>query len=142
MPKDPPPPSATVVPPALLNAVVPSQTLGEAGQSLWDRIQREYGIEDAAGVEILSQICLAADRAAALADAVTRDGVMVQTKDGPRPHLGIRAALSVQTFIVRSLRELGLTTQSVKPVGRPAGLPVMEDFDANRSPSYRSAHSR
>jgi hypothetical protein len=56
----------------LPNSVAPSCTLGEAGLSLWDRMQREYEVEDAASVEILTQVCLAADRRAELAGSTSK----------------------------------------------------------------------
>jgi hypothetical protein len=40
----------------------PPRKLGEHGQALWDAITAEYRIEDAGGVEILTQACLAACR--------------------------------------------------------------------------------
>jgi hypothetical protein len=49
------------------NAPKPPRKLGDAGLSLWNRVQSEYGITDVGGVELLMQACLAADRAEALA---------------------------------------------------------------------------
>ena len=116
------PPSAIAVPASpLANSVAPSCNLGEAGQSLWDRIQHEYEVADAASVEVLTQVCLAADRRAELADAIARDGPLVQTAAGVREHPSIKSELAARNFIVRGLRELGLTQQSIQPVGRPSG---------------------
>jgi hypothetical protein len=104
------------------NSTAPSCDLGEAGQSLWDRIQREYEVEDAASVEVLTQVCLAADRRAELANAIARDGPLVQTTAGMREHPLIKSELAARNFIMKGLRELGLTQQSIQPVGRPPGL--------------------
>jgi Phage terminase, small subunit len=140
MPKDLPPSTPTIPAPALLNSVSPSHTLGEAGQSLWDRIQNEYAVEDAASVEVLTQLCLAADRRAELAAAITRDGAAIQTEAGLREHPLLKSELAARNFILKALRELGLTQQSIKPVGRPSGLPAMRGMNrnANRSPAARS----
>jgi hypothetical protein len=51
----------------------PSRPLGDHGQSLWDRITAEYVVEDAAGIEFLTQACQAVDRAAAIVPAPPRD---------------------------------------------------------------------
>jgi Phage terminase, small subunit len=139
MPQEPRSPPSTSSPP-LLNSIAPSHTLGEAGQSLWDRIQREYAVEDSASVEVLTQVCLAADRASELATVITRDGATIQTKDGPRQHPAAKGELAARAFVIKGLRELGLTQQSIKPVGRPSGLPTMrgQNRNANRSPAARS----
>jgi Phage terminase, small subunit len=130
MPQEPRSPSPIPAPPRL-NSVAPAEVLGRAGQSLWDRVQTEYGIEDAAGVELLTGACVATDRAAEFAAVVARDGAMLQGKDGPRPHPAVRGELEARAFVLKTLRELGLTTQSVKAVGRPAGVPRGQN--ANRS---------
>jgi hypothetical protein len=103
------------------NSIAPSCDLGEAGRSLWDRIQTEYEVEDAASVEVLTQVCLAADRRAELAAAIARDGALVQTTAGMREHPLIKSELAARSFIVKGLRELGLTQQSIQPIGRPSG---------------------
>jgi hypothetical protein len=130
MPQE-PPSTRTVFAPARLNSVIPSCNLKEAGQNLWDKVQHEFGIEDAAGVEILTSACVATDRAAEFAAVVARDGAMIQGKDGPRQHPAVRGEFEARAFVVKTLRELGLTTQSVKAVGRPAGVPRGQN--ANRS---------
>jgi hypothetical protein len=118
-----PPPSPNIPAPARLNSVAPSQSLNAAGLSLWDRVQVEFGIEDAAGVELLTSACVATDRAAEFAAVIARDGAMIQGKDGPRQHPAVRGELEARAFVVKTLRELGLTTQSIKRLGRPGGVP-------------------
>src|SRR5690348_10213530 len=41
----------------------PPRPLASAGESLWNRIQVEYAISDAGGIELLAQCCEALDRA-------------------------------------------------------------------------------
>ena len=41
---------------------------------LWDEVQREYGVTDRGGIELLAQACGALDRAEALGEAIARDG--------------------------------------------------------------------
>ena len=52
----------------------PPRTLGAHGLELWERVQSEYAIEDAGGIEVLAQACLALDRAEALAARINAEG--------------------------------------------------------------------
>jgi hypothetical protein len=45
-------------------AGIPSE-LGEAGQRLWQLVQSQFRVDDAGGILLLTQCCLAADRVAA-----------------------------------------------------------------------------
>jgi hypothetical protein len=65
MAKNPDKPPLTLVGPSTIG-IAPSRQLGEHGLALWNRIQAEYRIDDAGGIELLAQRCAAADRAEAL----------------------------------------------------------------------------
>ena len=54
----------------------PPRPLGHHGRELWDTIQSEFFLEDAAGIEILAQACAALDLAEALAAQIARDGTL------------------------------------------------------------------
>jgi hypothetical protein len=100
----------------------PSRPLGEHGQALWRRVLVEYDVSDASGVEILTQACLACDRAEALAECVAVDGVTVRTPQGIKTHPAIREELSCRGFVVRTLQKLGLNFEPVRAgPGRPPG---------------------
>jgi hypothetical protein len=102
----------------------PPSTLGEAGLDLWRKVMAEYAITDVGGVEILAQACAAADRAAALARQIEKDGEIVETKAGPKDHPGLKHELACRSFVVRALLRLGLDVEPVRPTpGRP-GRPV------------------
>ena len=73
------------------------------------------------GREILAQACAALDRAEELAEAIARDGAIVQTRSGPKEHPGLRAELANRAFVVRSIQRLGLDVEPVRPIGRPSG---------------------
>jgi hypothetical protein len=60
----------------------PFRPLGEHGAKLWARVLAEYDVSDAAGVEMLTQACLACDRAEALAAHVNEEGEIVPTPQG------------------------------------------------------------
>jgi hypothetical protein len=100
----------------------PPRPLGEHGRLLWNAIQREYGIQDVGGRELLGQICAAVDRAEALAAAIKTDGDVIYTRAGvPRSHPAIKDELGCRAFIVRAIEKLGISVESIKPVGRPVG---------------------
>jgi hypothetical protein len=85
------PPHLTVVEPGL-SGPQPSRPLGAHGVALWRRVTREYLIEDAAGIEMLTQICQACDRAEALAAHVSEDGEIVRTPAGIKARPAVSAA--------------------------------------------------
>ena len=101
--------------------VLPPRKLGRHGLALWKRIQAEFAVDDVGSVEILMQVCAAADRAEALARQIRQDGEVIRTKTGPRSHPAIKDELSCRGFIVRGLARLGITLEPVKSVGRPSG---------------------
>jgi hypothetical protein len=104
------------------NPLAPPPGLGEAGTKLWHAIHADYVIDDAGGLEMLAQICGAADRVAEYAAAIARDGPTVRTKTGVRDHPLLRHELAAQSFIVRSLHRLGLDIIPPRnEVGRPSG---------------------
>src|SRR6516162_1033036 len=102
-------------------ATKPSRKLGDAGLSLWQSIQSEYRIDDAAGIELLMQACEAADRVARLAEGIDKDGEVIETENGPKAHPALKEQLSHRAFIVRTLRALGL---NLEPVRATAGRPT------------------
>ncbi len=96
--------------------------LGPHGWALWDRVHREYRIEDAGGVELLLLACLARDRAASCRQTIDRDGELIATKHGPREHPLLRAELGAMAFCVKTLRALGLDVEPLRATaGRPPG---------------------
>jgi hypothetical protein len=99
----------------------PPRHLGQHGRQLWDAVQREYGIADRGGIELLAQCCAAADTAEALAAAIARDGAVIYSRTGvPRSHPAVKDALACRAFIVKTIERLGLNVEAIKPgPGRP-----------------------
>jgi len=112
-----------------LPPLAPPQALGPAGQSLWDRIQYEWRIDDAAGIELLAQACCAADRAQSLAAVIEQDGPVIRSNTGVRAHPCLRDELAARSFVVRTLQRLGLTEEAIKSVGRPSRQDRDSDAD-------------
>jgi hypothetical protein len=111
-------PPLTVVDPAL-TGVAPPRKLGQHGLSLWNSVQNAYRIDDVGGIELLAQACAAADRVEALAERITADGEVVNTRAGPKAHPALRDELAGRAFVVRTLERLGLNVETIKPLGRP-----------------------
>src|SRR5262249_35809213 len=101
------------------NAPNPPRKLGEAGESLWFRVQSEYRIEDVGGGGLLIQACLEQDRVEELAATITQDGARVMTKTGLKDHPCLKHELAARAFICRTLQRLGITDEVIKPVGHP-----------------------
>ena len=100
----------------------PPRQLGEAGTALWRSIQGEYDIWDPGGSEILMQACECADRLAVLSARIETDGIIVETKTGPKPHPLLRDEVSNRSFLTRTLERLGLNLEAIRPrSGRPSG---------------------
>src|SRR5262249_42783499 len=88
-------------------AISPPRPLGPHGRALWDRVQREYGIRDVGGVELLAQACAAEERAERLAEAIAEDGDVVHTRTGiPKTHPAVKEELACRAFVVRTLERL------------------------------------
>jgi hypothetical protein len=107
--------------PAAVPAASPDR-LGLHGQALWDRIHAEYRLEDAGGVELLVLACLARDRAAACRAKIDRDGEIIETKGGSRPHPLLKAELAAMAFCAKTLRALGLDVEPLRATGGRPGM--------------------
>jgi hypothetical protein len=112
-------PPLSVVSNLSATATHPPPSLAEVGRSLWNRVMTEYRIQDCGGLEMLFQACAAADRAAALAALIDRDGEVIRTKAGPRAHPALKDELACRAFVVRTLRNLGLDVEPIRTIGRP-----------------------
>jgi hypothetical protein len=100
----------------------PPAGLQETGRGLWNRILRDFEVNDAHGREALFQICVASDRAQECAEAIARDGAVIRTKNGPRDHPALRHELQIRAFICRALSRMGFDViQPRSEMGRPSG---------------------
>jgi hypothetical protein len=91
--------------------------------ALWDAVQREYGIGDRGGIEILAQVCGAVDTIEGLGERIAADGPVVYARNGmPRTHPSIREQATLRAFVCRGLERLGLNIEAIKSPGRPASF--------------------
>ena len=119
MPKTPGRPPFSEVSPET-NSGSPPRDLGRHGRELWDAVQREYGIADRGGIELLAQACGALDLIEGLGEAIARDGAIVYGRAGPKAHPAVKDQIAARAFLVRTLEKLGVTSETIKPgPGRP-----------------------
>ena len=91
------PPRLALVEPGLTESK-PSRPLGEetrTGFTTRRRVTAEYApIDDAAGVEMLTQCCQAVDLAEALSARIAEDGEIIRTMNGIKAHPAIKDGLA------------------------------------------------
>jgi hypothetical protein len=116
-------PKLTVVPPTPTTTPSSPASLGATGTTLWKKLTSEFHFDDAAGREMLLQICTAADRADEYAATIAADGgPVIHGRAGLKEHPLIKHELSARNFIVRSLHKLGLDIEPPRAgPGRPLG---------------------
>jgi hypothetical protein len=115
-------PPLTIVGPDT-TAPSPPRALGAAGLALWQRVQTEYLIRDAGGIEVLCLACQSLDRAESLAKAISEEGETIRTRTGVRSHPALRDEIANRALCARLLSKLGLAIEPVKSPGRP-GTPL------------------
>jgi hypothetical protein len=115
-------PRLTVVRPST-TGIEPPYALGQHGRSLWDRVQSEYDVTDAGGIEMLAQACAGADIATKLQEEIERDGAVIRVRGSVRAHPAVKDLIATRAFIVRTLIKLGL---NFEPTRSSAGRPGAE----------------
>src|SRR5262245_42197890 len=88
-------------PPPPVNAFQPPPNLGASGANCWKQIMAQYAIEDAGGVQLLSQLCLALDDLDVTSAAIERDGLLVRGRSGLKENPLLRHQLGLRSFISR-----------------------------------------
>jgi hypothetical protein len=101
------------------DGIQPPRPLGQAGRSLWDRVQKEYDVSDVAGVEMLTILGEASDRISTLRAQIDADGEVIRYRGTIRAHPALRDELANRAFVIRTLQKLGLNYEPVKAHGRP-----------------------
>jgi hypothetical protein len=115
------PPRLTDVAPGL-SGPQPSRPLGPHGAALWSSVTAEYAIDDAAGIELLTQCCQAVDLSEALSERIAIDGEVIRTKDGLKVHPAVKDSLAARGLAIRTLMRLGIGFEPLRATpGRPPG---------------------
>jgi P27 family predicted phage terminase small subunit len=121
MPRNPPQPPLSVVTSAT-TGIQPPRQLGRHGKQFWERVQAEYAVRDAGGIELLMQCCSAIDRAEALAEIIAREGEVIHTRTGTiKSHPAVRDELTARALVMKAIARLGIDSEAIKSPGRPTG---------------------
>jgi hypothetical protein len=100
----------------------PPKHLGEDGLALWQGIQRDYGIDDPAGLELLRQAAEAADRIASVRAQIDQQGELLVIKGIPRVNPLCAVERDQRAALVRCLKNLNLDLEPLRDrPGRPPG---------------------
>jgi hypothetical protein len=106
---------------SLRNLPEPPRGLGEHGQALWDAVQSELILDDAASAEVLCQACLCLDRAEQLAALIEQQGPTIKGPQGAlRSNPLLRDELQFRALTIRTLQKLGVLFEPVKGMGKPS----------------------
>lgn len=105
------------------STVSPPRPLGEHGRRLWQSVNEQYGIDDAAGIEFLVTACQALDRAEALMAQIDADGAVLRVKGGGlKDHPALKHEIAAGSLCIRTLARLGLDLEPLRSgPGRPPG---------------------
>jgi hypothetical protein len=102
--------------------IAPPAHLGEDGLALWQGIQRDYRIDDPAGLELLRQAAEASDRIASVRRQIDERGELLIVKGMPRVKPLCAVERDQRAALVRCLRNLNLDLEPLRDgPGRPPG---------------------
>ena len=91
------------------------------GRRLFEQITSQWDISDSAGLSVLEAACKQADRAAQCEARIAKDGLVLKTRNGARPHPLLQTEIACRAFVSRALSKLGVLYEPQKMIGRPPG---------------------
>lgn len=96
--------------------------LSKEAKVIWGKLVKEYGIEDAGGLEILRAGTEAFDRSQAARASIDKIGLLVKDRFGAfKPHPLIACERDARAAYLQALKQLCLDVEPVKDIGRPPG---------------------
>src|SRR6516225_9185748 len=99
----------------------PPKTMGQSGRELWQTLTNEFELDDAASRATLLQVCQCADRLTEISKHISADGLVIDTKTGPRDHPLLKSEVACRSFMIRGLQRLGHQNQLDGPAMLLAG---------------------
>jgi P27 family predicted phage terminase small subunit len=100
----------------------PPKHLDPAARRWWAALQREYGIDDAGGLSLLSAAADAWQRARQAREIVAKEGPVITDRFGqPQPHPAVRIEHGARAQLLQALKLLNFDLEPAKPPGRPGG---------------------
>jgi P27 family predicted phage terminase small subunit len=102
-----------------MGKIAPSHLSKEA-KAVWKKLTKEYGIEDAGGLEILRAGLEAFDRAQSARAKIDKTGLMYFDRfKSPKPHPLIACERDARAAYLQALKQLCLDVEPIKGIGRP-----------------------
>lgn len=93
--------------------VIPKHLSREA-QALWDRLQSDFDLTDAAAKALLRQACESYDRAESARRIVRAEGMVIRDRFGQqRPHPMLNVERDARAAVVSAIRALRLAPEVV-----------------------------
>jgi P27 family predicted phage terminase small subunit len=102
--------------------VKPPKNASKPAKSLWRALQTEYGITDAAGLDLLNDYVLFYDRREQARDTIRLEGATIKDRFGQTvAHPATRTERDASGSMMKILRALNLDLEPLKTIGRPPG---------------------
>ena len=96
--------------------------LSKEAKAIWKKLTKEYGIEDAGGLEILRAGLEAFDRARSARAIIDKTGLMYRDRfNSPKMHPLLPVERDARAAYLQALKQLCLDVEPVKDIGRPPG---------------------
>jgi P27 family predicted phage terminase small subunit len=103
--------------------IKPPNSLSKEAKTLWKGLQTEYGINDAAGLDLLTDYCFFYDRREAARAKIRKEGITIEDRFGQTiAHPATRIERDCSAAMLKILRALNLDLEPLhNGPGRPAG---------------------
>jgi phage terminase small subunit len=102
------------------NTLHPPAHLGPNEKQTWTDLQREFAIDDPAGLTLLGELAEAMQRAREAREAIRRDGlIVVGPTGGRRPHPAVGIERDARRGVLAALAALQLDVEHAGRHGRP-----------------------
>lgn len=100
----------------------PSKNLSKPAKKLWQELQTEYEIVDAAGLDLLGDLCTFFDRRAQARETIREEGATIKDRFGQTvAHPATRIERDSSASMGRILKQLNFDLEPIKNIGRPKG---------------------
>lgn len=92
----------------------PAKHLSPEGVKLWHRLHDGHVIDDPAGLTLLDSLCSAYDRAEAARKILDKEGLVVEGRQGTKPHPAVMIEHNARQSMHAALRLLRLSPEEVR----------------------------
>jgi P27 family predicted phage terminase small subunit len=92
----------------------PPQYLSLAGKKLWKSLHNGHAIDDPGGLVLLDSLCSAYDRVESARKILATEGLVVEGRQGSKPHPAIMIEHNARATMHTALRLLKLSPEEVR----------------------------